>query len=352
MVVSTNPEPDKLVFQSLLNSTVASLKLESVKDQTLYQTLLGSKLEGVVYDVMKENSKGTPFENTIEYIGGQKFPDIIARKLYGVEVKATKQDHWTTTGNSVLEGTRVDDIERIYMLFGKMTAPVDFKCRPYEECLSEVVVTHSPRYLIDMDLHVGQTIFDKLDIPYDTLRNMQNPVKPIIDYYRRFLEPGEEVWWLDQEEPKPTGLIIKLWNNLTQHERNAYRTLSMVYFPEIFSNQYGTKFDRIAVWLVNMHGVVCRNVRDIFTAGGRGPVNWKGVVYQGIPQIVQKMVESIGDIKQILDTTDDENLNEYWKSSFKNKYVHWIDLVIKNTKHFRLSLNLREVLMEGMGISV
>ena len=130
---------------------------------------------------------GTPFENSIELISGQRFPDIIANKYYGVEVKTTIKNHWTTTGNSVLEGTRVDGIERIYMLFGKMVSPIEFKCRPYEECLSEVVVTHSPRYLINMDLKEGNTIFDKLKIPYDTLRKEQNPVKPIIDYYRKRL---------------------------------------------------------------------------------------------------------------------------------------------------------------------
>jgi hypothetical protein len=161
-------------------------------------------LENVVAEVMTEKAKGTPFENSIELISGQKFPDIIANKFYGVEVKTTKQNHWTTTGNSVLESTRVDGIERIYMLFGKMINPIEFKCRPYEDCLSDVVVTHSPRYLINMDLQAGQTIFDKLDIPYNTLRNFPNPIKPITDYYRQFLKPGEEVWWLDQEEPKST----------------------------------------------------------------------------------------------------------------------------------------------------
>lgn len=209
MVISSNPEPNKLIFQSLLDNTVQTLTDQSKKSQKVYLDLLGNKLENVVADVMSEKAKGTPFENSIELISGQKFPDIIANKYYGVEVKTTKQNHWTTTGNSVLEGTRVDGIERIFMLFGKMVSPVQFKCRPYEDCLSDVVVTHSPRYLINMDLQAGQTIFDKLDIPYDMLRNSPNPIKPITDYYRQFLKAGEEVWWLEQDEPKSTGLIIR-----------------------------------------------------------------------------------------------------------------------------------------------
>ena len=56
------------------------------------------------------------------------------------------------------------------MLFAKLASPIEFRCRPYEECLSEVVVTHSPRYLIDMNLAIGKTIFDKIKTPYNELR--------------------------------------------------------------------------------------------------------------------------------------------------------------------------------------
>lgn len=111
MVVSINPEPNKEVFQLLLNNTVAFLKSDSKRKQEAYQKLLGNKLEDAVADVMIEKAKGTPFENSIELISGQRFPDIIANNYYGVEVKTSKQDHWTTTGNSVLEGTRVDGMK-------------------------------------------------------------------------------------------------------------------------------------------------------------------------------------------------------------------------------------------------
>ena len=45
-------------------------------------TLLGRNLEPFVKDVMTEIAVGTPFENSIELIGGQKFPDIITKKLW------------------------------------------------------------------------------------------------------------------------------------------------------------------------------------------------------------------------------------------------------------------------------
>jgi len=292
---------------------------------------------------------GTPFENSIELISGQRFPDIIANKYYGVEVKTTIKNHWTTTGNSVLEGTRVDGIERIYMLFGKMVSPIEFKCRPYEECLSEVVVTHSPRYLINMDLKEGNTIFDKLKIPYDTLRKEQNPVKPIIDYYRKILKPGEELWWLDQEESKPTSLIIKSWNHLPLVSKKEFVLKSMAFFPEIFSNRQD-KFNRIAVWLVNIEGVVCPNIRDNFTAGGKGQILWDMKTYYAIPQIIIKLNDSIDEIKGVLNNTEIEILESFWECEIGNIFNNWIELIVENTKHMHLPFDIKEYLVEKMNL--
>lgn len=93
---------------------------------------------------MSELAQGTSFEGTIVEWDGRRFPDIVANKFYGIEVKTTTKNHWKTTGNSVLESTRIEDVERIFMLFGKLGKPIEFRGRAYEECLSEVVVTHSP----------------------------------------------------------------------------------------------------------------------------------------------------------------------------------------------------------------
>ncbi len=347
MVVSSNPQPSQAEFQTLLDRTVKFLQSDSKSNSKKYEPLTGNKLESVVADVMTDYAKGTPFENTIELISGQKFPDIIAKKYYGVEVKTTKQNHWTTTGNSVMEGTRVDGIEKIYILFGKMIAPVDFRCKPYEKCLSEVVVTHSPRYLIDMELETGNTIFDKLNIPYDTLRNRQNPVKPIIDYYRQFLNAGEEVWWLEHDEPKATGLIIKSWNHLSIDSRNEFVAMAMVFFPEVFSNSKD-KFNGIATWLINMHGIVCPNMRDAFTAGGQGEISWKGKTYRGIPKVLVRTIDQLPLIKKILQETSRETLKEYRETDVLNSIKKWTELVSENTIYMKLPFNLKEYLKESI----
>lgn len=179
MVVSINSEPHKDEFNALLKSTVKELNAHAKKTPKKIEELRGNKLEPYVRDIMTDLAVDSPFENSIVLIGGQKFPDIVAKKFYGIEVKTTIKNHWKTTGNSVLESTRVNNVERIFMLFGKLGKPIEFRCRAYESCLSEVVVTHSPRYLIDMNLEEGKTIFDKINMPYDKLRRKKNPIKPV-----------------------------------------------------------------------------------------------------------------------------------------------------------------------------
>lgn len=343
MVVSINPEPPIEEFNKLLGYTINNLSSESKTKKSQYLKLLGNKLEDKVFDIINENAKGTPFENSIELISGQKFPDIIANKFFGIEVKTTKQNHWKTTGNSVLESTRVDGIERIFILFGKMYAPVEFKCRPYEDCLSEVVVTHSPRYLIDMNLGKRNTFFDKINIPYDTLRKEQSPIKPIMNYYRSLLKEGQEVWWLDQEEERSKSLIIKFWNSLSISVKNEYVAKGMVYFPEVFKKD----FNQFALWLYENESIICPNVRDQFTAGGQGEIKWKKKTYSNIPKIIIKLIEHLEDIKEEINSLTESELSRYWKKNkIKDTKTYWINMVCQNIKAMNLSINLKNYLME------
>ena len=333
MIVSVNPDPHRDEFNLLLSNTINELNGRVAKNSKTIAKLLGRDLEPYVKDALSEFAVGTPFESSIELIGGQRFPDIIAKKYYGIEVKTTSQNHWKTTGNSVLETTRVNDIERIFMLFAKMAAPIEFRCRPYEEVLSEVVVTHSPRYLIDMNLSEGKTIFDKIDMPYDVLRKKDNPIKPIVDYYKGLLKPGEELWWMDaNNDSKANNMVIRIWGNLSTSEKNYLRDKAMVYFPELFSSS-STKFGRIAIWLTTREAVVCPNIRDLFTAGGKSDYSIGGEVHHNVPRVLFNLFSKIPLILAIINDTPAYELSEYWdiQSSEKTKISDWIELVTEST---------------------
>lgn len=349
MIISANSAPHKEEFNLLLSSTLIELNWRAKNSENELIHLGGDKLEPFIKDVMAAKAVGTAFENSIELISGQKFPDIVANKFYGIEVKSTKQNHWKTTGNSVLESTRVENVERIFMLFGKLGKPIEFRCRPYEECLSEVVVTHSPRYLIDMNLSKGSTIFDKMKIEYDTLRKKSNPLKSVVDYYKSKLKPGEDIWWIGQEDNAASNLIVKKWKNLSNKEKQELKIKAMAFFPEIFSNK-PTKYERLPVWLITREAVMYPALRDLFTSGGKCDIPIGRKIYQNAPRIFATLINNLSKIIETLLQTSATELTEHWQQQVneKNKVKHWIELVstegnkIKDATHLDLKTMINE----------
>ena len=348
MIISANSESNKKEFDILLNSTLDKLNIEAVKSSKLISTLKGNKLEPYIGDVMAELAVGTAFENSIEVIGGQKFPDIVAKKFYGIEVKTTTQNHWKTTGNSVLESTRVENVERIFMLFAKLASPIEFRCRPYEECLSEVVVTHSPRYLIDMNLPIGNTIFDKMNTTYDTLRKKDNPLGYVVEHYKSKLKAGEQLWWIDNNNM--SNLSIKMWKNIDKEKKTEIIIKIMVYFTEIFGNSNKRKFERIPAWLVAKEGIVTSNVRDLFSSGGKGKIVVGLKTYENIPRIFLNLFDSLSFVIETLIQTSSIELSEYWgiKTTEAKKISDWIELVSEHSKQITDAkhLNIKQILTE------
>jgi len=350
MIISANPLAPKDEFDSLLSSVIIELNNQAKISINNLSQLSGNKLEPYVRDVLADMAIGTEFEGSIELIAGQKFPDIVAKKIYGVEVKTTTQNHWKTTGNSVLESSRIDNVERIYMLFAKLAAPIEFRYRPYEECLSEVVVTHSPRYLIDMNLESGNTIFNKINLTYDQLRKEENPIKPIVQYYKSKLKPGQEMWWMDQDNPKSTNVIIKFWKDLSVEAKQYYKNLARVYFPELFGNS-NNKYERIAAWLITREGIICPNVRDQFSAGGREAIYiLKNKKYLNVPRSLKNLFDDIDVIRYLIMDSSEQNLNEHWDKQIDNKIEDWINLVDYHCRNNPISqhLNVKAMLNDAM----
>ncbi len=265
MIVSVNPKPSPAEFRALMERTDKLLNDDALKRPDYYAKRGGNPLEDDVRDTLIEAAKGTPFEGTIEKISGYRFPDIVAANIYGVEVKSTKDNYWKSTGSSILESTRILTVEHIYMTFGKLGGrPIRFLSKPYEECLYDIAVTHMPRYLINMQLQPEETIFAKMGIKYDTLRQMDNPVAPVANYYRNHLKKGESLWWTGDNSDEAVSAKIRLWKNLTTEEKKFHTIYGCANFPEIFGGDY----DRYALWLTSQ-GVVDPHIRDQFSAGGQ-----------------------------------------------------------------------------------
>lgn len=300
MICSVNPKPSLGEFAELMKKTDILLNADAAKRPSYYASRGGNPLEDDVKAALDESAKDTVFENTIEKISGLKFPDIVAAKFYGVEVKSTKADHWTSTGSSILESSRITDVERIFMTFGKLGGnPIEFISRPYEECLSGIKVTHMPRYSIDMRLGKGETIFDKMGLSYEQLRVMDNPITPVSQYYRSQLKPGESLWWASDTADETVSPTIRLIKNIPIREKRAYTIYACVHFPEVFSGNY----DRYAMWLTSQ-GIVDYHIRDQFSSGGKESMRLASGLLVELPGIYRRLKEGLDSLLYFLSTKD------------------------------------------------
>ncbi len=299
------------IFLKLLSTSLIQLQKDSKNRTEYYLTRGGVNLEKDVFNIVNKNSKNTIYEGNIELISGQKFPDIVAyvnkNKAYGLEVKTTKQNKWKSTGSSIFEGTRVEDVRNIHLLFGRLTSPIEFRCRKYEECLYDVAITHSPRYLIDMETKINESIFSKVGIDYETLRHLDNPFKPIKKYFRTFLKEGEDLWWIDNnDDENPRDLGVKLWGNLSSSRKDELRILSLAYFPCLLGT-HQKKYANLATWLVSRFGIVNYALRDTFSAGGQ--ILIKGVKF---PKIYKHVTEDLNEIYKNVRLIQNDDLKHYW----------------------------------------
>lgn len=364
VICADRPDADRMIVDRVLGDAHAILD-DRARTSPADFAVDGLAFEHLAYEALTASASGTILEGNIELISGHSFPDVVVRinnGAYGIEVKSTTQNHWSTMGNSVIESTRIKDINRVYILFGKLCDPIGFKIRPYEDCLSEVKVTHSPRYQIDMDLQDGETIFDKIGMTYDAVRNQGNPALPFVQYYKSQLRPGESLWWAgDSAENGSVPVTMRLWNNLSIEAREEYIVKALVRFPELWSNS-PTKYSNFLLWLVREYGVVCGNVRDGFSAGGTVGYEFDGQEVVGLRHVVKSLLDRRWEFADELLQLSDQEILSYWHVNPRmcgDRKVFWLDNLVRNNLsdeeycliyHALHGGGFREITLRGRGL--
>lgn len=332
MIAVATSKPTITDFSELMDETDAFLNEDAARRGSYYAQRGGKLLEMDVCNALNACSKNTIFEGTIKLVSGASFPDIVANRHFGVEVKSTAGSHWTSIGSSILESTRIPDIDRIYLTFGKLAAPVAFMSKPYEECMSDIAVTHYPRYRIDMNLAPDETIFAKMNVSYDKLRTMDNPVEPVSEYYRSKLKPGESLWWAGNDpEAYCAPPILRLWNSLSGSEQDEYTAQCFALFPEILNSSSPDKYQRAALWLVAPNSIVNTCIRDTFSAGGqvKRPILGGGTAM--VPAAFGRAIDRSEQVKSKIFDADEASLREWWGCDIDaDRIGQWLNLVCVN----------------------
>ena len=336
MIISTNKTAKLAEFENLMREVTEKLNVDSKNRTEYYLKRNAQLLEDDVCGWLINCAENTPFANTIHKASGQKFPDIVAGKYYGVEVKSSKDDKWTTIGGSVNESTRIEDVERIFLTFGKLQNPIEFKTKRYEDCLSGIAVTHYPRYKVDMNLLEGETIFEKMNTSYDELRHTNDPVGSIIKYYKSKLRGGERLWWAAAEEAIDVSeFTIRLADTLTPMEKKQFTVYGMAYFPEIFGNSK-KKYKEFALWMAAERRVVSTSTRDFFSSEGRFTITTDSETFYDMPQIIVRAAKMIDDIRSAILEASEDVLVRNWRVGdiLNDRITQWIDLVAGHSEKF------------------
>lgn len=322
-------------FADFMRLTEECFNEKSRRNPSLYKSCSPAELEKITEQILIEVSPSTPFRKSdIILVSGHTFPDIMTSNIYGVEVKSTNKDKWTSTGSSIVESTRSKYVERIYMLFGCLGSnPPAFRCRPYQECLSNIAVTHSPRYLIDMTLGKDDNIFCKMHTDYDTFRQMEEDEKisQVRQYYIEKAKTEQKVempWWMG----KTTSVNLSFFNDLSTDIKENLTARTYILFPSIFSKNSSTGYKDIAMWLCNHYSLLCYNMRDSFSAGGKMTMLNGKRLERPYPQIVKRLLEYRYLIYSLLAHPDSDlltDIKEYWSFNYHidNLYASWICMI-------------------------
>ena len=120
-------------FQQLIDSVLVTLNEKAAKEIKRFKGMSPSDLEVEVFQTIKDACGEESFfqKDEVKLVSGMRFPDILVGRNFGVEVKSTNKDHWTSTGSSIVESTRDKDVECIYLLFGKLGGDIPGYMKEY-----------------------------------------------------------------------------------------------------------------------------------------------------------------------------------------------------------------------------
>lgn len=249
------------------------------------------------------------------------FPDIVLNK-FGVEVKFTTNDTWRSVANSVFESTRDENVEHIYVVFGKMGGEPAVAWGRYEECVIHVRTSHVPRFEVELPPQ-RESLFKTFGIPYPDFCKLSEAerMEYIRKYARSRLKKGEKLWWLEDraDEGHSLSLRAKRFQNLTEEDKRKIRAEACLLCPEILkSSRSKGKYDGALMYMLTYHGILAG--RDAFSAGSvAGEERGKEHVKRAIMDIQAEILEAARYLSDAL-------FAEYWEKAvpIEERIPEWL----------------------------
>ena len=284
-----------------------------------------------------KNREAIDFIRVIYDENSHQFPDIVIELSdsysLGIEVKSSSSNNnsWSINGNSVLGTTsiHVNDIFIIFIKFNQDGFAIKYK--RYEDSISDVVVTHSPRYKIDLNLNPNESFFYKSGIKYEDIKNSDNPISLITNYFRR---EGKTAWWLgDNHDDNSSSAIILSWNDIDTETRKIIYGEAFVLFPELMNGSYRNKYNRLTKWLVAKYSIADSSLRDKFSAGGQISLKINDIEIKNVPQVFQTLTNHKENINLAFLKVNFDELKEFWQDyqpiqdNVEERKIYWYSII-------------------------
>ena len=249
-------------FERLLEETIRTL---TITLQTA-PSMGNFEFEDSVARAMEHSSEILSYDWQITQTDRDQFPDIVVDGKFGVEVKQVQKNSTSTRGNSIFETTRIDEIKHLYLILSwNASESPKVAWRKYADAIGGIVITHSPRYLIDITLGDDENMFAKLDTTYAEFRELAQNEK-MAEVRKLYDQSSSDLWWVDTQDKFRNPL--RRIEDLDNYER--YKVIGEALFlcPVIFGNEQKYKYSApLAYWL--SLGLVAQVVRDKFTSSGK-----------------------------------------------------------------------------------
>jgi hypothetical protein len=256
----------------------------------------------------------------------QGFPDIVVGR-FGAEVKATESDSWRCIANSVSEGQRAQNVDRIYVIYGKMGGKPEVKWADYGKSIVHVRTSHVPRF--EIEIGSSRSLFELIGTTYEQFRilPMLEKMPFIREYARARLKVGERLWWLedkevdDQEHSLP--LNVRIYMDLEPQEKRNLRAEAALLCPMVVGgSRKRKKYTDAVSYLMTYRGVLCPQARDLFSAGSvAGKARGGNYVQRALIDIQDEMRTAACALEAPL-------FVEYWGSAPEpeSRLKHWLSL--------------------------
>ena len=249
------------------------------------------------------------------------FPDVVVNG-FGVEVKFTSRSTWHGTGNSIFQGMRDESARDIALVYCRFDIP-EIRWRWYRDCIKGIRISHSPRYMIDMN--DKGSFFDEIGMGMEDFRqaDLRSKMEIVKNHVKERVGDGVRLWWFDEDREHTVPVNVRMYRLLDQETKNKMRAEAALICPQIFqgSRKRG-KYDDAALYLLTQHGVFAPQTRDLFSAGSVAGKE------RGGDYLIRAIQNNTRQIAEAAERLKDELFVEYWGESCsrERRLARWLEL--------------------------